>query len=49
MYSTFKSDIESGGALRRGHQSPHPALTLDAPDAAWDVLVVDAEKSENPF
>ena len=38
------------GALRRGHQSPHPALTLDAPDAAWDVvLVVDAEKSENPF
>ena len=46
MYSTFKSDIESGG--RSGEAISHPALTLDAPDAAWDVLE-DAEKSENPF
>ena len=48
MYSTFKSDIESGG--RSGEAiSHHSALTLDAPDAAWDVVPVDAEKSENPF
>ena len=48
MYSTFKSDIESGG--RSGEAISHPVLTLDAPDAAWDVVPVeDAEKSENPF
>ena len=47
MYSTFKSDIESGG--RSGEAISQPALTLDAPDAAWVVVPVDAEKSENPF